>query len=154
MGIRFDETDRRILEILQEDGRITMKKLGMDVHLSAPAVADRVKRMEDAGIICGYVAKVNPAVMGYKIKASIVVMLHNGQKEAFLDFIEKEPDVIQADETPGKSDAILQVYSQDIEHFFALISRVRVYGETDSYIHMESYKNMPLLPVLRDALEG
>ena len=148
MIVRFDETDRRILRILQDDGRITMKKLAEQVHLSAPAATDRVKRLEDAGIISGYVAKVNPSAMGFKIDASIVVMYHRGKKAEFLDFLQEEDEIVQADETPGKSDAILRVHCQDIEHFFSLVSRIRVYGETDSYIHMECYKQAPLLPFL------
>lgn len=144
--LHLDETDRKILEILQDDGRITMKTLSELTHMSAPAVTDRIRRMEDAGIITGYTAKVSPSAMGYNIHASIVVMYHRGKKEEFLNFIKNEDSIIIADETPGKSDAILQVWCTDFIDFFSLVTRIRNYGETDCYIHMEHYKDLPLLP--------
>lgn len=151
MGLEhFDHIDRDILEQLQINGRVSMKKLGEIIHLSAPAVTERVKRLEDAGIIEGYTIRANPAAMGFQVSATIIVMLHDGKKEAFLDFIQTEDEIVQADELPGKTDALLRVYCQNIERFFALIARIRDYGATDSYVHMESYKRSFLLPEVKD----
>lgn len=142
----FDHIDRDILEQLQLNGRISMKKLGEAIHLSAPAVTERVKRMEDAGVIGGYTIRTNAAAMGYQVEASIIVMLQSGKKEEFLAFLQTEPEIIEADEIPGKTDAILTVYCRSIERFFALVARIRNYGATDSYVHMAHYKRSPLLP--------
>lgn len=142
----FDNTDRAILEQLQLNGRISMRKLGEAVHLSSPAVTERVKRLEDSGVIERYTARINPAAMGLKVEASIIVMLQNGKKNEFLRFIKEESEIITANETPGKSDALLTVYCQNIERFFSLISRIRKYGATDSYVHMENYKDSIFLP--------
>ena len=146
MAHSSDEIDRKILYILQTNGRITMKELGKMIHLSAPSVADRVTWLEDKGIIRGYGAQINPFAMGLKIVATIVVMYHKGKKQDFLKFIQKEEQIVVADEIPGKADVLLQVYSLDMEHFLALVSRIRKYGETDCHFHMEHYKNIPLLP--------
>lgn len=148
--MNFDNIDRDILYELQRNGRISMKKLSEAIHLSAPAVTERVKRMEDAGVIEGYTVRLNPAAMGLQVRATIIVMLQSGKKEAFLQFLQEEPEVIEADEIPGKTDAILRVYCETIERFFALVSRIRSYGATDSYVHMEHYKDIPLLPELKD----
>lgn len=142
----FDEVDRQILRILQTDGKISMKKLGETVFMSAPAVAERVKRLEDSGVIEGYTIRVNPAAMGFQVHATLVIMLAHGKKEAFLKFIQEEPDIVSADELPGKTDAILDVHCVDIIHFYNLISRIREYAATDSYIHMSHYKSTSLLP--------
>ncbi len=142
----FDEVDRQILKILQEDGKISMKKLGEAVFMSAPAVAERVKRLEDSGVIDGYTIRVNPAAMGFQVHATLVIMLAHGKKGAFLKYIQEEPDIIVADELPGKTDAILEVHCVDIIQFYGLISRIREYAATDSYIHMSHYKRIPVLP--------
>ena len=143
---QFDQIDRDILERLQRDGRVSIKRLSQEVHLSAPAVGERVRRLESLGVIEGYTLRVNPGAMGFQIRATIIVMLQSGRKDAFLQFIQNEPEIAEADELPGKTDAILRVYCTTAERFFALVSRIREYGATDSYIHMEHYKHIPLLP--------
>lgn len=148
MAHYLDEIDQEILSILQENGRITMKELSKMIHLTAPSVADRVAWLEDNGIICGYGAKINPSAMGLKVAATIVVMYHKGKKQGFLKFIQEENEIVTADEIPGKSDVLLRVYSPDMEHFLALVSRIRTYGETDCYFHMEHYKSIPMLPLI------
>ena len=146
----FDHIDRDILEQLQLNGRVSMKKLGEIIHLSAPAVTERVKRMEDIGIIEGYTIRPNATAMGFQVVATIIVMLHDGKKESFLDFIQQEDEIVEADEIPGKTDALLKVYCENIERFFALVSRIRNYGATDSYVHMARYKHSFLLPEIKD----
>lgn len=146
----FDEIDRKILEILQADGKISMKRLGEAVFMSAPAVTERVKRLEEAGVINGYTIRVNPAAMGFQVHATLIIMLSSGKKEAFLKFIQQEPEIVFADELPGKTDAILEVYCVDIIQFYSLISRIREYAATDSYVHMEHYKSIPLLLPLEE----
>lgn len=145
----FDYIDRDVLRQLQQNGRVSMKKLGEAVHLSAPAVTERVKRMEDAGVIERYTIKVNPAAMGFQVESTIIVMLQNGKREDFLKFIVDEPEIVEATEIPGKTDALLTVYCETIERFFALVSRIREYGATDSYIHMARYKRQALLPEIK-----
>src|SRR3954454_3491966 len=73
MKIEFDAMDGKILEILQADARTTLAEIGRRIHMSQPAVAERVKRMEAAGVIAGYHAKINPAALGYGITAFIRV---------------------------------------------------------------------------------
>ena len=146
----FDHIDRDILEQLQINGRVSMKKLGEIIHLSAPAVTERVKRMEDMGIIEGYTIRPNAVAMGYQVEATIIVMLHDGKKESFLEFIQAEDEIVEACEIPGKTDALLKVYCESIERFFALVARIRNYGATDSYVHMEHYKRSVLLPEIKD----
>ena len=143
---QFDQIDVDIIEQLKENGRISMKKLGELVHLSAPAVAERVKRMEDYGVIQGYTIRTDPAAMGYQVEATIIVMLNSGKKGEFLEHIRHEPEIIRADEVPGKADVILKVYCTTIERLFRLISRIQTFAATESYIHMTNYKSSSLLP--------
>ena len=61
----LDDVDWRLLDLLQADGRLSFKELGRRINLSAPAVAERVRRLEEAGVITGYRATVNPASLGF-----------------------------------------------------------------------------------------
>ena len=71
----MDITDYKIIEILQEEGRISMKDLGKIVGLTSPAVSERVKRLEEAGVIEGYKAIVNPNALGRVIKSFVHISI-------------------------------------------------------------------------------
>lgn len=144
--MKFDQTDVNILRELQLNSRLSNKALGDRVHLSAPAVAERVRRMEEAGVIKGYTLDVDPAAMGYPVIASIIVMLMSDKKLAFRDYAQTEPEIVTYDEIPGKADALLRVYCPTIERFHALVDRIHEYGATDCYIHMRNFKRELLLP--------
>src|SRR6476661_2366825 len=73
MKLELDAMDAKILDILQADARTTLAEIGRRIHMSQPAVAERVRRMEAADIISGYHARVNPAALGYAITAFIRV---------------------------------------------------------------------------------
>ena len=64
-AMQFDLTDRKIISILQKDGRITMKHLGELINMSTPSTIDRVRRLEEAGVIKGYAAVVDYIALGY-----------------------------------------------------------------------------------------
>ena len=87
----MDITDYRIIEILQDDGRISMKDLGKIVGLTSPAVSERVKRLEESGVIQGYKAIVNPDALGRVIKAFIHISLASDRYESFLEAAKKDP---------------------------------------------------------------
>ncbi len=146
MQAKFDEIDKRILEILQQNGRITMKKLGEIVHLSSPAVTERVMKMESSGAIDHYSAQVDPRALGYDVQGAIIVTLNGSNKNAFIDFIQDEDEIIRADEIPGKSDVMLHIACENYSSYLELIQRIRQYGSTDSYMYMESYKDGIILP--------
>src|SRR3712207_4448934 len=92
---RMDLTDAKIIEILQDNGRISMKDLGIAVGLTSPAVSERVKRLEEAGIISGYKAIINPDSMGRTIKAFINVSLPGTSYESFLEQVEEDHRIVE-----------------------------------------------------------
>ena len=83
----MDNTDYKIIEILQEEGRISMKDLGKIVGLTSPAVSERVRRLEEAGVIEGYKAIVNPNALGRVIKAFVHVSLPSNKYNEFLEWV-------------------------------------------------------------------
>lgn len=98
----MDATDERILTILQEDGRISLRELGHRVGLSGPAVAERLRRLEDSGAIAGYRAVVEPGRVGRGIGAFISVTLAQGHTTEELEtFAAQAPEVLECHRVTG-----------------------------------------------------
>src|ERR1700709_2546043 len=93
MNPNIDHHDRKILELLQQDARVSHAEIGRRVHLSQPAVSERIKRLEVQGVIEGYRAWVDPAKLGYTITAMIRVQAQAGRP--YEAFARERPEVIE-----------------------------------------------------------
>ena len=83
----LDHIDEQIIKLLHANARIPLKTIASQVFLSSPAVSARIERLEQAGIITGYSAKINPAELGYHIKAFINLEVNPDQKKEFYPYI-------------------------------------------------------------------
>ncbi len=123
----LDETDRQILAELQEDGRITNVELARRVELSAPPCLRRVRRLEEAGIIRGYHAEIDPAALGFQITFFALVGLET-QKQAVLDRFEAMvaawPEVRECHMIRGGGDFLLRLVARDTAHENELTARI------------------------------
>jgi Lrp/AsnC family leucine-responsive transcriptional regulator len=116
----LDETDYKILRLMQQAGRITNAKLAKEVGISAPAMLERVKRLEQAGVINGYCAKINPEALGYDVIAwvSISLSIHQMQSiDAFLQAINELPEVLECYHVTGEEDFMLKVMVHSISDY-------------------------------------
>jgi Lrp/AsnC family transcriptional regulator, leucine-responsive regulatory protein len=126
----LDEIDRRILEELQEGARITYTELGRRVALTAPAVADRVRRLEEAGVITGFRTHLEPAMLGYSITA-FIRWTAAGQDCAQLGEVAKEiPEIVECHRITGENSYVLKVVARDVQHLEGLIDRLMPWGST------------------------
>ena len=111
-AIELDRVDREILHLLQSDGRITNAKLAEEVHLSASACLRRVKRLEDVGVISGYVALVDPASIGRPTTVFVEIHLES-QREDLLEEFEAAvgtiPEVMGCHLMAGDADYLLRL---------------------------------------------
>jgi len=116
----IDSIDRRILQALQRDGRISNSQLSEEVNLSASACHRRVQRLEKEGWISGYVALLNPRKMGRPTTVFVEITL-SGQADEVLDAFEKAvarvPDVLECHLMAGTADYLLKVVAGDTEDF-------------------------------------
>ena len=110
----MDITDYKIIEILQEEGRISMKDLGKIVGLTSPAVSERVKRLEEAGVIEGYKAIVNPNALGRVIKAFVHISLPSNKYNEFIESARKDPRIVECHHITGDDCSVLKVIVKDI----------------------------------------
>ncbi len=137
-GKLLDDIGREILRILQEDGRISFNELGRRVGLSSPAVAERVRRMEEAGIILGYRAEVNHSRIGYPIMAFIrlsIPVVHLPQAD---ELAKSLPEVLECHHLTGSDGVILKVVVSSVGHLEDVISQMGTCGMTTTAIVLSS----------------
>lgn len=128
---KLDETDRKIIEILQEDGRISMKDLGKLIGLTSPAVSERIKRLENCGIISGYKAIINPDALGRNIKAFIHISLPGSQSYAeFLENAKNDPRIVECHHITGDDCSLLKVLVSDMQELENVIDSIKKIGST------------------------
>lgn len=129
---RFDDTDRKILGELTTDGRVSFAELGRRVSLSPPAVAERVQRLERAGVITGYRAEVDPRCLGYVMTAIVRIKPAPGQLPRIPELAAEIPEIGECHRITGEDCFILKVHLRSIDDLSALLDRFLVYGETST----------------------
>ncbi len=134
----MDQTDLKIISIMQKDGRISMKELGKIVSLSPPAVAERVKRLEDIGIIERYKAVVNNTKVGKPIYVFINASIKPEKQENFLEFAKRSEEIVECHHVTGPYSMILKAYLREMSHLEELVGKIQFFGNTETYIIMSS----------------
>jgi Lrp/AsnC family transcriptional regulator, leucine-responsive regulatory protein len=118
--IQIDATDRRILTVLQREGRITNAELSEQINLSPSACHRRVQRLEDEGLIAAYVALLDARLLGKPTTVFVEITLQ-GQADDVLDAFEREvarvPDILECHLMAGTADYLLKIVAEDTEDF-------------------------------------
>lgn len=134
----MDQTDLKIISILQQDGRISMKELGKIVSLSPPAVAERVKRLEDDRVIERYKAVINNEKIGKPICVLINASIKPERQEGFLEFAKKSDEIVECHHVTGPHSMIMKAYIREMSHLEELVGKVQFFGNTETFIIMSS----------------
>lgn len=125
-----DVISRQILDELQKNGRISYRDLAEKVGLSAPAVTERIHRLERDGVITGYHAEVDPAALGFPMLA-IVRIRSAGAKSRLVDELAEEMDeVVECHRVTGSESHVLRVRLRDVEHLGELVEQFWEFGDT------------------------
>lgn len=124
----LDATGWQILEALQEDARISFTELGRRVGMSPPAVAERVRRLEEAGIITGYRAQVNLEKAGLPITAYIRLTATDDCQRVGIKLVKELPELLECHRVTGSDDYLLKVAANSIPGLEDLIDRIAGYG--------------------------
>jgi Lrp/AsnC family leucine-responsive transcriptional regulator len=130
----LDPTDRRIVTELVADGRLSFAELGRRVNLSPPAVADRVDRLERAGVITGYRATVDPRALGYELEAIVRIKPAARQLPKIPELAAEIPEISECHRITGDDCFFLKVHLRSIDDLAGLLDRFLVYGETTTSI--------------------
>jgi Lrp/AsnC family transcriptional regulator, leucine-responsive regulatory protein len=134
----LDHYDHRILAELQRDARTSMSELGRRVHLSQPAVTERVRKLELAGIIRGYRAQVDASRLGYGIRA--LVRVGRADYATVVKRVEQTPEVINAFNVTGEDSWMLEIAVRDVPHLDDVVSKFCLLTETSTSIILNAVR--------------
>jgi len=129
-ALKLDPIDRRIISELSADGRVPLAELGRRVSLSSPAIAERVQRLETAGVITGYRAEIDPRALGYNLTAIVRIKPAAGQLPRIPELARQIPEIGECHRITGEDCFYLKVHLRSIDDLSALLDRFLAYGET------------------------
>ncbi len=130
----IDNLNRKILKCLQQNSRQSNAEIGRQVGISSPAVSERIKKMEDLGIIEGYKAIVSPFEVGYQLKAIITLRAFMGKLKPFLEKVKTFDEVINCYRITGDENIVMEVVLKDQKHMESFIDQLIIYGESKTQI--------------------
>ena len=143
--MNLDNLNWKILKCLQENARQSNAEIGRQVGISSPAVSERIKRLEDAGIILGYKTVVSPLDMGYQLKAIITLHAFIGKLKPFLEKVKTYDEVLNCYRITGNENIVMEVLLKNQKHLETFIDQLIVYGETKTQIvlsHVTRFKEV------------
>ncbi len=152
--MKIDRTDKKILEILQKNAKITNAKLSKQIGLSPAPTLERVRKLESRGIISGYHAKLNMSKIGLSVSTFVMVSLkgHNKKNlQSFLDKIKDVENIVECHHITGSGDFILRIVAEDIESYQELmldkVSEIEVTDSLQSMVILSTFKDNKVIPV-------
>ncbi|HEX6704766.1 MAG TPA: Lrp/AsnC family transcriptional regulator [Albitalea sp.] len=152
MNIEIDAHDSRILAELQADARLSMAELGRRVHLSQPAVTERVRKLESAGVITGYRATVDLGRLGYGIRA--VIRMGRAEFARVSRLVQQTPEVVNAYNVTGEDNWVLEIAVIDVSHLDSVLSKFCELTETSTAIILSAVRqHQPMGPARREELK-
>ena len=156
MTVSLDRIDRKILDLLQREGRLAITELAQRVGLSTSPCSERVKRLEKNGVITGYHARVSPEALGKALLVFVEIKLSSKSGEVF-DKVKKEllhmPEVLECHLVSGSFDYLVKARLRGMGEYRHLLGdilkKLPVPAESHSYVVMEEVKETLVLPVDR-----
>jgi Lrp/AsnC family transcriptional regulator, leucine-responsive regulatory protein len=143
----LDAVNIRLLDELRQEPRLTMSELGRRVGMSAPAVTERVRRMEEANIILGYRLEINPVPLGLPIAAFIRIRPNPGQLPKVAQVAQEIPEVVECHRITGEDCFILKVHIPAMDQLDRILDTLLIYGTTTTSI-IQSSPVPPRVPPL------
>ncbi|UXX81332.1 Lrp/AsnC family transcriptional regulator [Reichenbachiella carrageenanivorans] len=154
---KIDKTDRKILKILQKNGKITNAKLSEEIGLSPAPTLERVKKLENSGIIKSYHAELDSAMLGLGVNTFVQVSLKGHNKpniETFLARIRDIEEIIECHHITGSGDFILRIVAKDIASYQQLmlekVSDIEIVDSLQSMVILSTFKNSKEIPIPAD----
>ncbi len=148
----IDAIDAQILDALTDDARISVAELARTVGLSSPSVSERVKRLEEAGVIEGYTAKINPKALGLPIAVWLRIRPMPGQLKKVAALLQGLPEIVECDRITGEDCFVARAHVKSIEALEGLIDEVIPYAMTNTSIIQSSPVRRRLPPIPRDGM--
>lgn len=143
----MDELDRKLLFLLAENARASFRELSQQVHLSPPAVAARIARLEREGLLLGYRALLAPEQCGYPLTALVSLSMPPAREPEFTAFIAGCPQVWECHHVAGPYSMVLRAGFSGTREMDRFVKRLQAFGKTQTQIIFSTVKDEPVLPV-------
>jgi Lrp/AsnC family leucine-responsive transcriptional regulator len=137
-AMELDRKDCAIIELLQANARMSFAELGRQVGLSTPAVIERVQKLEEAGVIRGYHAEVDPAAVGLVVHAIVRITVDGGRIAGFAEQTRKIPEVLRCHRITGSESYEVEVSVRDTQHLEEVIDALMPYMATNTSLVLDS----------------
>jgi Lrp/AsnC family leucine-responsive transcriptional regulator len=134
----LDDANLRLLAELQQDARLSFAELGRRVGLSSPAVAERLARLEQTGVIKGDRAEIDPRGVGYTLGVVIRIRPAPRELHKVAELAQRTPEVVECHRITGEDCYFIKAFVRDVEHLEEVIDQFAVYGQTTSSIMQTS----------------
>ena len=148
---RVDETDRKILEALFANARITTAELARQIGLSSPSTAERIKRLEESGVISGYSVVVDPGKLGLVLPVCLRIRPVPGQMQNVAKVLNELPEIVDCDRVTGDDCYIARAHVESVDHMERLIDRLTPISMTNTSVIQSSpiERRLPAFPTTR-----
>ena len=144
----MDVLNVKILKCLQENARLSNAEIGRRVGISSPAVSERIKKLEDSGVIEAYRTIVSPFEIGYQLKAIITLRAFIGMLKPFLEKVKTYNEVVNCYRITGEENIVMEVVLKDHKHLEVFIDQLISYGATKTQIVLSRIiKQKELVPI-------
>ena len=149
--VSLDEIDWNLLSELQSDGRLSYNELARRVHLSAPSVAERVRRLERAGVITGYTARVDPAAAGQPLLAFIQLRCRLGSCLLKTTKSEDFPELVEIHKLSGEHCTMIKARATSLAHLEGLFERLGTHGQMRTQVVLSTqFEGRPVAEASHD----
>jgi Lrp/AsnC family transcriptional regulator, leucine-responsive regulatory protein len=152
--LKLDQIDKKILEILQANAKITNSQLAQEIGLSPAPTLERVRKLENAGLILSYHAEIDVKQMGLGTGVFVLISLSGHKKNQIMSFVDKVndiPEVIECHHITGSGDFLLKVLTRDISSYQQLILNTLVdieeIGNMQSMMILSTFKDSKVMPI-------
>lgn len=133
-GRDMDRIDKKILSAVQGAGRISMTELSKYAGLSVPATTERLRKLEDSGVISGYGAQVDPIKLGFGVSAVVGITTFKPSKSKLIATLSKIPEVVECLHVTGDDSYLIRIYAKSMADIEGVIGKINSFGETRTSI--------------------
>ena len=139
----MDEIDQKLMSFLRQNARLTVAALAAKLRVSRGTVTNRIRRLEDEGIIVGYTVRLRPDVQNNAIKAWMSIAVDGNQTRAVIASLLGEPGVATLHDTNGRWDLLAELRAETLQELAKVLERIRLLkgiSNTETSIHLETFR--------------
>lgn len=134
----MDNIDYKIIASLQKNGRISIKKLAEKICLTPPAVAERIRKLEESGVIKGYSAIIDYKKLGWNISALINITLNTDKRNDFFDYISKDKHILACYHVTGEFSMTVKAIFKEMSDLEIMVGKIQQFGNTQTLMILSS----------------